>query len=1152
MRQKVLLLLAAALLIGMFSPLGANLLLEENFDYTAGIQLANSQTVPDATTGWLQNGTTVTNPILVGTSGLSFAGYSGSGIGNSAVLTTTGQDIYKNFSSAISSGSVYGAAMVKVTAVQSTGDYFMHFTANTVTNLYVRVYAKSTTGGFLIGLTKMNETPVNYGTTVFSLDTTYLVVLRYDFVTGTQNDIVYLYVFNATDGIPTSEPVTPVLQQTYANNDASELFRFSLRQGSNTAAPSVTVDGIKAGTTWSDLFPAIMNPVLNVSGVLDEFLTFVGQPSERQSYQLTGTELPVNISVTAPTGFELSLTGDEPYNSTLSIPPVNNAYSGTVYVRFNPASAGPFSGTIVHTCGTATPVNLAVSGEGFQPSGEIVVDHDVLNFNTIAGTPSAVQSYLLQGVDLTDFIYVQTSTPYQIRNALGGSWTDYLELAPDFDGTIEVRFNPTTAGNYDSYAILHYSAGVADVSITLNGTAAVPFQIAADPTTLTFSTTVGTPEIQSYTLQGTNLTEDITVTPPAGCYVSLENREWFTSLTVTNPNTQHTVYVKFDPPSVGTYNGNVANTANGITTNVAITGTGIAPVTPMNIAAGQTITRNLDIMGVLLDLPTDFKADKQTTADTRGTWDAASAVTDRLGGNNLSPSATNGIYNFGAGPQATATDRAVGFLSSGSGTKTGNLYAKITNAGPQTITSFNVSYNAEKYRQGSNAQGFGIKVYYSTDGATWTYAGDPLKAFWSQDANNNGYDNAPGDTQAKSGTVAIDVAPAGHLYLCWSYGVGSLTTTTNAQALAIDDISITALANPITAAPVFDPMPGLMTGPTVVTISCVTPDASIYYTVDDSNPTTLSNPYLMPIQINTTTTLKAIAQAPAHDISPQTAGLYTIPVAVPNIATLRLQTPSTGIPYKLSGEAYLTLKSTTRFAKYLQDATAAILIDDPSHVMSVDYNLGDGITGIIGTLAPYGNMLQFTPILNPGAATSTGHAVTPLQTTLTGLNTTMQGKLVQISNITVDATGDFGITPPATTPATTNYNVTDPSGSGVLRVAYIDLDYVGTAIPTTAKNYIGVVLEYNGTMQFVPRSLAEITEPASIIPPEDVVITIIGNDIQITWTNQPNATAGYKVEYCDTPYGDYDTLTIVNDNSYFGLGEAGLVGTRFYRIRARQ
>ncbi len=219
----------------------------------------------------------------------------------------------------------------------------------------------------------------------------------------------------------------------------------------------------------------------------------------------------------------------------------------------------------------------------------------------------------------------------------------------------------------------------------------------------------------------------------------------------------------------------------------------------ISISTSSPYTQNFDAIGstATATLPTDFRADAtatSTSTDVRkvGTFAAAGTQTVRLGGANLSTSAANGIYNFGAGTTSSGgTDRAIGFLASGTATASGNLYAHLLNSSGGSLSGLQISYNVEKYRGGSNAQGFRIQMYYSTDGDTWTSAGNDFLTAFAADANNNGFATAPGVTVPVTGKTLSVVIPAGaELYLAWNYSVTSGTTVTNAQALAVDDISL--------------------------------------------------------------------------------------------------------------------------------------------------------------------------------------------------------------------------------------------------------------------------------------------------------------------------------------------------------------------------
>lgn len=214
----------------------------------------------------------------------------------------------------------------------------------------------------------------------------------------------------------------------------------------------------------------------------------------------------------------------------------------------------------------------------------------------------------------------------------------------------------------------------------------------------------------------------------------------------------------------------------------------------INISVGNSISENFNIgTDAVSTMPTNWKVDKNNAVRTLGSYSAALSATEKSGGNSMAINASNGIYNFAAGDPATEVDRAIGGLSSGSASKSVNVYTQLKNNGLTEIPDFTISYNVEKYRNGSNAMGFSIQMYYSTDGTAWTSAGNDFLSSFVADADNEGYAAAPGSVvSVTSKTLPVALAADGFLYLAWNYSVTSGTTSPNAQALGIDDVSITA------------------------------------------------------------------------------------------------------------------------------------------------------------------------------------------------------------------------------------------------------------------------------------------------------------------------------------------------------------------------
>ena len=93
------------------------------------------------------------------------------------------------------------------------------------------------------------------------------------------------------------------------------------------------------------------------------------------------------------------------------------------------------------------------------------------------------------------------------------------------------------------------------------------------------------------------------------------------------------------------------------------------------------------------------------------------------------------------------------------------------------------------------------------------------------------------------------------------------------------------------ATPTFSPAAGRYETAQTVSITCETTGATIYYTLDGTNPTTSSTPYTSPLTISETTTVKALAVKDGEQ-SAVASAKYTIGAAHsdPNTTTFKLVT----------------------------------------------------------------------------------------------------------------------------------------------------------------------------------------------------------------------------------------------------------------------
>jgi hypothetical protein len=199
------------------------------------------------------------------------------------------------------------------------------------------------------------------------------------------------------------------------------------------------------------------------------------------------------------------------------------------------------------------------------------------------------------------------------------------------------------------------------------------------------------------------------------------------------------------------------------------------------------VTQNFDGIGstATATLPTNWKM----TAAGGGTqtWGDAGNVTATTQAASAGTPTAGGRYNWGNG--TTTTDRAIGFMTSGSYANPNSIMAFYQNTSGVQINDLTISFDYERYR--INTAACAITFFTSTDGSTWTAqtAGDS-GAFAT---GTNTYTFTGGTIVSKTVTLTgINIANGGNLYLRWNFN----TTGSNSQGVGLDNVSLTATLAP--------------------------------------------------------------------------------------------------------------------------------------------------------------------------------------------------------------------------------------------------------------------------------------------------------------------------------------------------------------------
>ncbi|MCL2064933.1 MAG: chitobiase/beta-hexosaminidase C-terminal domain-containing protein [Candidatus Cloacimonetes bacterium] len=296
--------------------------------------------------------------------------------------------------------------------------------------------------------------------------------------------------------------------------------------------------------------------------------------------------------------------------------------------------------------------------------------------------------------------------------------------------------------------------------------------------------------------------------------------------------------------------------------------------------------------------------------------------------------------------------------------------------------------------------------------------------------------------------------------------------------------------------PVINPPGGFNIDPITVSITCETENVMIYYTIDGSQPDEESLLYEAPFEISQTTTIRAIAIDLFNYHSLIKTENYTFPIDVENLTILKSMDADNTTVYRITNEVLVSYTQPFRNQIYVQDEVAGILIDNLPQVLMTEYEIGDGITGLLGRLNVFQNMIQFLPEINDLPPSSTGNAIEPIILTLEELSESgeyYQSKLVSIKNVRFSTSGEFL--------TSRNYELSDITGSYNFRTQFHSADYIGDTIPNVYLHLTGLISANNDGYYITARSWddMELLEIEPLFPPKNLNAVVSIDTVILTW-----------------------------------------------------
>ena len=419
-----------ALLFCIITTISFGQVLSDDFNYADNALLTAN--------GWTAFNGAGTASVDVGVSnGLVYTGYSGttgftaSAVGNAARLDTTGEDVNKNFTTSVTSGSLYYSFLINVT--DGTIGYFGGLlSSGTTFSNRVWVKPSTVTGKINFGLSNTGSAIFATTPTNFDLNTTYLIIVKYD-VTTTGNASMWI---KAT-GVPATEVAAGTAELTVTGTVPATASGFFLRQ--YATAQNITIDGIRIYSTWFNAAPCslVLNAETRVCNAttlaLDTYTTtipFTGGGTATYSLSATTGTISGDNPSTAAIGNIIISGVTEGTNNILTVSGGCDIVKTITAPECKPINTLPFSDSFPYTVGNS--LNNEQKWSILNTGDNIVASTGNLNYT---GITSSGNSISFGGAGAESKTLFTNTTTGSINARMLISVTDISGITTDLNGS---------------------------------------------------------------------------------------------------------------------------------------------------------------------------------------------------------------------------------------------------------------------------------------------------------------------------------------------------------------------------------------------------------------------------------------------------------------------------------------------------------------------------------------------------------------------------------------------------------------------------------------------------------------------------------------------------------------------------------------------
>jgi hypothetical protein len=315
-------------------------------------------------------------------------------------------------------------------------------------------------------------------------------------------------------------------------------------------------------------------------------------PLPTNSFTITGTNLTVaNVTVAALGGFTYSTTVAGTYTAALSLTQPGGAYSQQIFVKFTPTAVQSYNGNIAVGGGGGTTVNVAATGAGVNTAPSVTsaaASAITQTTATVAGTIPA------NGCTAITAYGIEYSTTNGFPNGTGTAVASTNLTGVNFSSAL-TGLAPSTIYYYHAYAT---NAGGTTYGTQGSFTTAAPVLTATPLTAFGANCINTTAGPNSFIINSNAVTAaNINVGPLSGYTFSTTSAGTYTaSLSITHAAgvLTQTIFVKFTPTAVQSYNGNIPVSGGGapITINAAASGSGVNTIATVVTGTSTVLNPN--------------------------------------------------------------------------------------------------------------------------------------------------------------------------------------------------------------------------------------------------------------------------------------------------------------------------------------------------------------------------------------------------------------------------------------------------------------------------------------------------------------------------------------------------------------------------------